>query len=253
MEQAMGADEFNQNLPWIERALGGETVVYERDYPDARDNRHMSVTYTPLRLEDGSVDGFVELRQDITQTREERLRLVGLSEHDPLTGLLNRAGFEAYLTGKMNRGEGGTLAVLYIDLDHFKPVNDHYGHAAGDELLRQFGARLKATVRPTDAVARLGGDEFAIVLMGVREAANVAIVADKVIEAASTPYEVGGRSLRIGASVGGAHNAELAGGWKGLVARADAKAYEAKAAGRGRRVVSDFETTTSMDSDREAG
>jgi diguanylate cyclase (GGDEF)-like protein/PAS domain S-box-containing protein len=254
MEQAMGADEFNQSLPWIERALGGETVVYERDYPDARDCRHMSVTYTPLRLEDGSVGGFVELRQDITQSREERLRLMGLSEHDPLTGLLNRAGFEAYLVEKMNRGEGGTLAVLYIDLDHFKPVNDRYGHAAGDELLRQFSTRLKAAVRPTDAVARLGGDEFAIVLMGVREVTHIATAADKVVEAASTPYEIGGHSLRIGASVGAAHNAELAGGWKGLVARADAKAYEAKAAGRGRRVLSDFgEADTSKDSGRLAG
>jgi len=254
MEQAMGADEFNQSLPWIERALGGETVVYERDYPEARDYRHMSVTYTPLRLEDGSVGGFVELRQDITQSREERLRLVGLSEHDPLTGLLNRAGFEAYLIEKMDRGEGGRLAVLYIDLDHFKPVNDHYGHAAGDELLRQFSTRLKAAVRPSDAVARLGGDEFAIVLMGVRAATHIATVADKVVEAASTPYEIGGHSLRIGASVGAAHNAELAGGWKGLVARADAKAYEAKAAGRGRRVLSDFdETVTAKASDRQAG
>jgi diguanylate cyclase (GGDEF)-like protein/PAS domain S-box-containing protein len=254
MEQAMGTDEFKRCVPWIERALGGETVVYERDYPDARDCRHMSVTYTPLRLEDGSVGGFIELRQDITKSREERLRLVGLSEHDPLTGLLNRAGFESYLIEKMNRGEGGTLAVLYIDLDHFKPVNDRHGHAAGDDLLRQFSARLKAAVRPTDAVARLGGDEFAIVLMGVREATHIATVADKVIEAASTPYEVGGHTLRISASVGAAHNAELAGGWKGLVARADAKAYEAKAAGRGRRVLSDFGgTVTSKVSDRQAG
>jgi diguanylate cyclase (GGDEF)-like protein len=128
------------------------------------------------------------------------------------------------------------------------------GHAAGDELLRQFSTRLKAAVRPTDAVARLGGDEFAIVLVGVREATHIATVADKVVEAASAPYEVGGHSLRIGASVGAAHNAELAGGWKGLVARADAKAYEAKAAGRGRRVLSDFgETVTSRVSDRQAG
>jgi predicted signal transduction protein with EAL and GGDEF domain len=90
--------------------------------------------------------------------------------------------------------------------------------------------------------------------MGVREAAHIASVADKVVEAASTPDEVGGHSLRIGASVGAAHNAALAGGWKGLVARADAKAYEAKAAGRGRRVLSDFgETVTSKDPGRVAG
>lgn len=247
MEQAMGGDEFNRNLPWVERALRGETVVYERDYPGARDCRHMSVTYTPLRMDDGEVGGFVELRQDITQSREERLRLVGLSEHDPLTGLLNRAGFEAYLVERMQRGEGAALAVLYIDLDHFKPVNDEHGHAAGDEVLRQFGARLKGAVRPSDAVARLGGDEFAIALMGVHDAAHIALVADKALEAASMPFEVGPHTLRIGASVGAAFNAEQPGGWKGLIARADAKVYEAKAGGRGRRVLADFGEDASSD------
>ena len=254
MEQAMGANEFEQNLPWVERVLGGETVVFERDYPQARDNRHMSVTYTPLRMAGGEVDGFIELRQDITQSREERQRLVGLSEHDPLTGLLNRAGFEAYLVEKMQRGLGARLAVLYIDLDHFKPVNDQHGHATGDEVLREFAMRLKSTVRPTDEVARLGGDEFGIVLLGVREQNDVATVADKVIAVALMPFEVGSKTLQIGASVGAAYNADLPGGWRGLLARADAKVYEAKAAGRSRRVLADFgEATVTGLSDRLIG
>lgn len=241
MEEALGPEEYEYSGPWVERALAGETVVYERDYPSAQEHRHLSVTYTPLRLEDGSVGGFIGLAQDITHHREERLRLAALSEHDPLTGLLNRAGFETYIIEKVNRAEGATLAVLYVDLDYFKPVNDRYGHAAGDEVLRQFAVRLKTAVRPTDAIARLGGDEFGIVLAGVREPSHAATVADKVVRTARVPFKVGTLVLEIGASVGVAYNADLEGGWKGLLARADAKVYEAKAAGRGRCVLADFE------------
>ena len=240
MQEAMGADEYSRSQPWIARVLDGETVTYEKDYPRIDEYRHLSVTYTPLWADDGAIDGFIELTQDITNQRAERLRLIGLSERDPLTGLLNRGGFESYLKDKMDRGEGATLAALYIDLDYFKPVNDKYGHAAGDEVLRQFSNRLRSIVRPTDAVARLGGDEFGIVLFSVRDPANAKRVADKVVEAAMTPFVVDGKTLRIGASVGVAYNADQAGGWQGLLARADAKVYEAKSAGRGRSVAADF-------------
>jgi len=240
MEEALGPDEYARSSPWLERALAGETVVHEEDYPSAREYRHLSITYTPLRLQDGSVGGFIGIAQDITHHRQERLRLAALSEHDPLTGLLNRAGFETYIIEKVNRGEGATLAVLYIDLDYFKAVNDRYGHAAGDEVLRQFAARLKAAVRPSDAVARLGGDEFGIVLGGVREPNHAATVAEKVVETASMPFAVADLALTIGASVGVAYDADREGGWKGLLARADAKVYEAKAAGRGRSAIADF-------------
>lgn len=237
MEEAIGPEEFASSRPWIERALAGETVVYEKDYPGSREYSHMSIAYTPLRREDGSVDGFIGLAQDVTHHRDEQQRLLNLSEHDPLTGLLNRAGFEAYLIEKAGRGEGARLAVLYIDLDHFKPINDKHGHATGDEVLREFGARLQATVRPSDAVARLGGDEFGVVLADIREPGHAANVADKVVQVALLPFEVGRLRLKIGASVGVAYNADLEGGWKGLLARADAKVYEAKGAGRGRRAV----------------
>ena len=244
MGEALGVEEYARGSAWVERALAGETVVHETDYPNAREYRHLSITYTPLRLQDGSVDGFISLAQDITHHREERLRLAALSEHDPLTGLLNRAGFETYIIEKVNRSEGGTLAVLYIDLDYFKPVNDRHGHAAGDEVLRQFAARLKTAVRPTDAVARLGGDEFGIVLAGVREANHAATVADKVVQAARVPYKLGAQMVEIGVSVGVAYNADLEGGWRDLLARADAKVYEAKAAGRDRFVLAEFEEPT---------
>jgi diguanylate cyclase (GGDEF)-like protein len=151
--------------------------------------------------------------------------------------LLNKAGFESYLGKKVAQGEGAGLAVLYIDLDHFKPINDTHGHNTGDEVLRQFAMRLHSVVRPTDAVARLGGDEFAVVLLGIRDPEGAGVVADKIVELARLPLQVGDLVLRIGASIGAAVNANAEGGWKGLVARADAMSYRAKAEGRGRRAL----------------
>ena len=95
--------------------------------------------------------------------------------------MLNRAGFEVCIERSVRVDGGETLALLYIDLDHFKPINDTHGHPVGDRLLQLFAQRLRRIVRPTDAVARLGGDEFAIVLPRVRELSNAEAVVDKVI------------------------------------------------------------------------
>lgn len=233
VEEIIGSFEFQKSLPWVRRALAGETVTYEKEYPDAR-MRHASVSYIPLHLDDGSVGGLIAVVEDITSEREERSRLLRLNEHDPLTGLLNRAGFESYLKGKIEQGDGASLAALYIDLDYFKTVNDQHGHTSGDEVLRQFAERVQSVVRPSDAVARLGGDEFGVVLAHVRSADDAARVAGKIVEVARQPFIVEGHFLSIGASVGVAFNAGAEGGWKGLVARADAMVYQAKAAGRGR-------------------
>jgi diguanylate cyclase (GGDEF)-like protein len=203
-----------------------------------RDGSGSIARYTSLmRNISGEVGARRELAQHITTHREESLRLRRLSERDALTGLLNRVGFEAYIRLESELGQGSLLAVLYIDLDHFKPINDLHGHAAGDEVLRQFASRLKSAVRPTDGVARLGGDEFGVVLPGVREPEDAARVADKIVNAAREPFQVGSLSLVVSASVGVAFNAEMDGGWKGLVDRADAMVYQAKAAGRGQRAL----------------
>lgn len=235
MLEVLGQAEFERSLPWAQRALAGETVSYEKDYPGATHNRHVSLSYVPLRLDDGSINGMISVAQDITLHRSEQARLLDLSERDTLTGLLNRAGFTRFLTSECETGGANNLALLYIDLDRFKPVNDSYGHAVGDEVLQQFAHRLLKLVRPTDAVARLGGDEFSIVLTNVRQHSNADAVADKVVEAAQAPFAVGELAILIGASVGVAFGADGPHGWKGLVERADAKVYAAKAAGRGRR------------------
>jgi diguanylate cyclase (GGDEF)-like protein/PAS domain S-box-containing protein len=233
--EVLGEREFERRWPWVERAFNGETVVFELDYPHGDASTHVSLTYIPLRLPSGTVDGFVVVTQDVTQQRREALRLLELSQRDPLTGLLNRTGFEQYLERNLLEGGGASLALLYIDLDRFKPVNDRYGHAVGDQVLKMFGRRLTKLVRPTDAVARLGGDEFAIALAGTREPANARAVADKVLAAACSPFEIGEVDVEIGASVGVAFSADPVSGWADLVERADAKLLTAKAAGKGRQ------------------
>jgi diguanylate cyclase (GGDEF)-like protein/PAS domain S-box-containing protein len=235
--ETMDSAELAVSEPWAARALAGETVSYEKEYPGASQSKHVSVAYIPLRLDDGSIAGFIGVAHDITRHREENIRLLLLSERDPLTGLLNRAGFEHYMDAKIRQGDGGSLSVIYADLDHFKPVNDTLGHAAGDQLLREFASRLQQLVRPTDAVARLGGDEFVIVLSGVRDIGAAARVAEKVVAQAKEPMQIDGRPVAVSASVGVAFDADAAGGWKALVDRADQLVYRAKAQGRGRAVI----------------
>ena len=235
LQQVLGPLEYEKTRAWSDRALAGETVHFERRYQHADGIQNLAIDYIPLRLDNGETDGFVGVSQDITQHRQEQGRLRQLAQRDGLTGLLNRAGFEEHLERCLDAGEGDDLALLYIDLDHFKPVNDQFGHPVGDRVLQDFAARLRDAVRPTDVSARLGGDEFAVVLKGVRELANANRVADKIVAAARAPFEVDGRTLHIGASVGVAFGVKPGAGWRELVSHADTLLYEAKKAGRGQR------------------
>ncbi|MBP6901185.1 MAG: PAS domain S-box protein [Burkholderiaceae bacterium] len=232
--ELMPADEREQSQDWARRALSGESVHFERSYVQRPGKPVLSLSYIPVRLDDGHIDGFVSVGFDITPHRREQVRLRALAERDALTGLLNRAGFEAVLARSLQAGLGAGLALLYIDLDHFKPVNDGHGHAVGDALLGAVAMRLQRLVRPSDAIARLGGDEFAVLLTGVRDALSARSVAHKVVEALGRSFQIDGLQLRIGASVGLAHGAEAGDGGRSLVQRADAQLYRAKQAGRGR-------------------
>ncbi len=232
--EVTGAEEFALSKPWIDRALKGENVTYEKQY-DRGAVRRVSASYSPLLAEDGSVIGIVAMAHDITTHYRERQRLQHLSERDSLTGLLNRLAFEEWIADACEENGGRDLAVLYIDLDHFKPVNDQYGHAVGDLALGEFAKRLSAVVRPTDAIARLGGDEFAIALRGVRCVTDAGMIAQKVVAEAARPMHVDAHTIQIGASVGVAVDATREDdGWKGLIKRADDLLYRAKGSGRGR-------------------
>ncbi len=164
---------------------------------------------------------------------DERMRY--LAHHDALSGLLNRTSFGEALQEASWRHEasGSEFSVLCIDLDHFKDVNDSLGHAAGDELLRQVGERLRSLVRHGDRVARLGGDEFALLQSGVASAKDVTTLAEKVVEVLAQPYEIFGHTLESRASVGAAIYGMDATTVEALMHKADLALYRAKAAGRG--------------------
>ena len=237
--EVLDPSDFARSEPFLRRALAGETVEFEKDYAGPKGTRHLKLSYLPIWL-DGRCDGFFAIAHDITTSRQEASRLEGLVQRDSLTGLLNRAGLETFLNRQIAAGQGARLAMLYLDLDRFKLVNDTYGHAAGDLVLKAIGARLRDVVRPTDAVARLGGDEFVIVLAGVREGQSAKLVADKALTSILKPILITERDVvEIGASVGVAFGADL-GSWQELMERADTRLYQAKRAGRGRSTLSDF-------------
>jgi diguanylate cyclase (GGDEF)-like protein len=161
------------------------------------------------------------------------------SLHDPLTGLANRSLFfdrVEHAIARLGRQSGEMIAVLFIDLDNFKNVNDTLGHARGDRLLTLVAERLETVVRGADTIARLGGDEFALLLEGVTSADGPVVVAERVLSLLSTPFELHGQSVNVGASIGIAVQSDAKTGADALTHEADAAMYEAKRAGKGRAV-----------------
>jgi len=162
---------------------------------------------------------------DITQRKESEHQMLKDALRDPLTGVLNRRGFEQEAAAHVE--DGGRAAVIYLDLNQFKSINDRFGHQAGDALLKAFGHRLEYCLRPEDILARLGGDEFAIVLPGVG-LDDAKHVARRLVDTASEAYIIQGREIRCAASVGIAlmpeHGREL---WQ-LVSVADQAMYNVK-------------------------
>ena len=184
----------------------------------------------------GKYLGRVWFFRDITESKQIAARALRLAHFDVLTGLANRSVFVEALQQaikKISRGEKG-FAVIYLDLDHFKDVNDTLGHAVGDALLQAVADRLQANTRESDTVARFGGDEFAVIVGNVAEPADAAILADKLINVLGELYSIQGNQIYSGASIGidlygpEAHDAET------LLSHADVALYRAKSEGRGR-------------------
>lgn len=171
---------------------------------------------------------------DLRERKAVEGRMRHLAQHDPLTGLANRALFTETLSahvGRPNRDWG--CGVLLVDLDHFKDVNDLYGHPAGDEVIRETARRLSASLGPADKAARLGGDEFAVILGNCHFEAQLEDLSRRLIEAFRQPFDTGqGERIKCGISIGGALFPEHATALDELIGRADVALYHAKKSGR---------------------
>jgi diguanylate cyclase (GGDEF)-like protein/PAS domain S-box-containing protein len=198
--------------------------------------RWLYFTAAPLHGSGGQLIGAVETLQDISDQKRYEKMLELQARHDPLTGLPNRLVIEDRLELALRQAERDKrlLAVLFIDLDNFKPVNDRFGHVAGDVLLTELAARLRQAVRAVDTVARFGGDEFVVLLSAPETEESVRQVATRLIEMINQPVEAAGHSLQVGCSIGIAlfpHDGEDV---PTLLRHADAAMYRAKESGRNR-------------------
>jgi len=191
-------------------------------------------TISCVRNAAGEVVNYVALFSDIGALKQAEERALHLAHHDVLTGLPNRLLFAAQLAQSLQRAsrQGQQIALLFIDLDRFKSVNDTLGHAAGDELLRVVAQRLRAAVRAEDTVARLGGDEFTVVLEEVAGTAAAAATARKLHDALAAPMELQGRPVTVSATIGIALFPADGSDADTLMRAADVAMYRAKRRGR---------------------
>ncbi|NVM74553.1 diguanylate cyclase (GGDEF)-like protein/PAS domain S-box-containing protein [Duganella sp. SG902] len=235
IRETMGDERYAFLEPYVLRALAGETLTFEEDDNSDATERTYEVVYIPQMDEEGaSVIGFHVMRQDITVQKREKQRLLRLSQVDALTGLTNRAGFLQKLHDAMiaARANGSLMAVMYMDIDRFKPVNDTYGHAVGDALLKAFSARLTHTMRASDTIARLGGDEFTIVMERIHRIDDAAALAAKIVAAMQADFDLDGKVVSISTSIGLTYYRDEDLSPAELLNRADTLLYEAKQAGR---------------------
>ena len=193
-------------------------------------------TMGALHDHEGRVQGFVEIMRDNTERRLAEQNVFFLANHDPLTGLPNRARFMERLHEALMNADRDTtrVAVLLLDLDRFKSINDHLGHHAGDELLRLVAQRLQRCVRETDTVARLGGDEFVVILTRLKSLAAAELIAENILRELSHGYEIENQVVKSGASIGIAMYPQDGQDTGELLQKADLAMYRAKAGGRNR-------------------
>jgi diguanylate cyclase (GGDEF)-like protein/PAS domain S-box-containing protein len=233
------------------RAMEGETVASPdiHYYVPGSDRRGwVSAVYRPHYDANGNIVGAIGLIRDITERKAAEQQIEYQAYHDSLTGLANRRLFQEHLTLALALAQRRRrlVAVLFLDLDHFKVVNDSLGHTVGDALLKQVAMRLRKAVREGDTVARVGGDEFTIVLQDLPHRDDAAIVAEKVLRAISQPTEVSDHRLYVTTSIGITVFPDDGEDAETLLKNADNAMYRAKADGRNTYHMSTQEMSRSM-------
>jgi diguanylate cyclase (GGDEF)-like protein/PAS domain S-box-containing protein len=236
-----GRDDSAPTPEWVHlpRLRAGETLRIDEHVVTRRDGSSLDVALTASPVvRDGDVVGAVVVFRDVRDRKALERRLVHQAFHDPLTGLPNRALFLDRLEHARARSmrDGGTQAVLFLDVDRFKVINDSLGHRTGDQVLQSVASRLVGVLRPSDTVARFGGDEFTVLLEQVVDASEAAQTAERILRVLQHPMEAGDRDVVITASIGIAI-AEPGNAPGDLLAAADIAMYQAKSRGKNRYVV----------------
>ena len=242
--EVRGEALYAEIAPHMAAALAGRNVSFDGTWSVGEQTYHYQSSYVPDVLPNGEVAGFYAMTFDITALKETQRELDSLARHDPLTGLPNRREFTQRLQLAMERSRRSRqlMALVFMDIDRFKVINDTHGHGIGDAVLKEFGTRLRRCTRVADTVARLAGDEFVVVLEGLSSTQEVSAISEKIVHAIRQPMRLDGLDLLITSSLGYATYDGMGGDVEALTAKADEALYRAKQSGRDR-----FAATTFVD------
>jgi diguanylate cyclase (GGDEF)-like protein/PAS domain S-box-containing protein len=248
-------DAKNVYKAWNKVYRTGEPL---KSFPFAsikKDGTHIYLenSITPLRNKEGKIIGFRSVSRDITERKQFEQKLAEMATHDSLTGLPNRVLLSDRLMvgSALARRNGHRMAVLMLDLDRFKTVNDAMGHSVGDELLKAVGQRLSGIMRKSDTVSRIGGDEFVLVLPHISQIEHVTKFAERILNAFQEPFVFGRHRLQVTTSIGIAIYPEDGTNIENLLKSADSAMYLAKEQGRGiYKYYQDDETRSGDKADR---
>jgi diguanylate cyclase (GGDEF)-like protein len=237
--------------PLVEEGLQAEGW---RMMADGR-QRYLIFSAAPIRNREGAIVAAIQTLEDLTERKEAEKRLEHLARFDSLTGLPNRVLF----FDRLEQGLASAsrykhcLALLYIDLDGFKKINDSAGHDVGDRVLVEVAKRLKGCIRGSDTAARIGGDEFTVILTQVAGEKEIAMVAGRILDALSAPLLLGSCALSVGASIGISLFPENGGDGDALMKKADVAMYQSKAEGKSRfRLYSERAANVARQSDKDS-
>jgi diguanylate cyclase (GGDEF)-like protein/PAS domain S-box-containing protein len=237
-------EDLSSDLAALEELLSGELASYETEKRYVHAQGHVvwvQVNVTVVQDGDGRPLHFIAQTQDVTERKRAQDELAHQALHDPLTGLPNRLLFLDRLEVALARlgRRDGAVAVLFLDLDRFKLVNDSHGHEVGDQVLMEMAARLRGLLRPSDTLSRLGGDEFTILCEEVSCDEDATTVAERIADALAEPFPLADREVFLSASIGIALGRDRAMSASALLRDADAAMYSAKERGRSRYTIFD--------------
>ena len=241
VREFIGEDSYRESKDSLHRNLAGEAVRFQRELAGPEGVRIVDVVGVP-DIQDGVCLGVYMLSSDISEAKRHEEMLSRLARIDPLTGLPNRRSYDERLAEAVQRAQRGgyAIALMYLDVDHFKQVNDTLGHAGGDAVLHEFAQRVKAAVRVTDTVCRLAGDEFTVILERLRSVDEAALVAAKILKAFERPFTLESGERMVSTSIGVAYTGGLPVDIPQLSEEADKALYIAKHQGRGRFAVTEM-------------